>query len=138
MVNQNSAQKNESISDTLKKYKESRNINEVGVEPQQQNTVQATIPYPQEHNNIMNRETDPDLMTSFEIVKFPSNGLLYSHGISEVMVEYMTSRDEDLLTTPSLIENGTALDILLKEKLKQKVLTQTNYWLVTETQLFYF
>lgn len=36
------------------------------------------------------------------------------------MVEYMTSRDEDLLTTPSLLENGTALDILLKRKIKTK------------------
>ena len=38
--------------------------------------------------------------------------------IGEVAVEYMTSKDEDLLTTPSLIENGTALTALLKRKIK--------------------
>ena len=66
----------------------------------------------------MSKETDPDLMTSYEIVSLPSKGLFYSHGISEVNVEYMTSRDEDLLTTPSLIESGNVLDILLKRKIK--------------------
>jgi len=30
----------------------------------------------------------------------------------------MTSKDEDLLTTPSLIENGTVLDVLLRRKIK--------------------
>ena len=66
----------------------------------------------------MSKETDPDLMTSYEIIKLPSNGMYYSHGISEVSVEYMTSKDEDLLTTPSLIENGMILDLLLKRKIK--------------------
>jgi len=74
----------------------------------------------QEFENTMNKETDPDLMTSYEIVKLPSKGLYYKNKISEVNVEYMTSKDEDLLTTPSLIENGTVLDILLKRKIKTK------------------
>jgi hypothetical protein len=68
----------------------------------------------------MSKETDPDLMTSYEIVKLPSKGLFYKNKISEVAVEYMTSKDEDLLTTPSLIENGTVLDVLLKRKIKTK------------------
>lgn len=66
----------------------------------------------------MSRESDPDLMTSYEIIELPSQGKFYSHGISKIEVEYMTSQDEDLLTTPSLIENGTVLDILLKRKIK--------------------
>lgn len=74
----------------------------------------------EEFENTMSRETDPDLMTSYEIVKLPSKGLFYKNKISEVNVEYMTSKDEDLLTTPSLIENGTVLDVLLKRKIKTK------------------
>ena len=68
----------------------------------------------------MSQETDTDLMMSYEIVKLPSKGLFYKNKISEVNVEYMTSKDEDLLTTPSLIENGTVLDVLLKRKMKTK------------------
>lgn len=114
---ENKIPQKENISDVLKKYKEQQNIttNE-SVTPT--NVVQPTnIPKP---DNTMNKETDPDLITSYEIVSLPSKGLYYSHGISEVEVEYMTSRDEDLLTTPSLIESGTVLDLLLKRKIKTK------------------
>jgi len=72
----------------------------------------------QEFEKNMAKETDPDLMMSYEVVKLPSKGLHYRNKTSEVNVEYMTSKDEDLLTTPSLIENGTVLDILLKRKIK--------------------
>lgn len=63
---------------------------------------------------------DPDLTVGFEIVKLPSKGLFYSNGVSEVTVEYMTSKDEDIMSTPSLIENNSAIDILLKSKVKSK------------------
>jgi hypothetical protein len=66
----------------------------------------------------MNRETDPDLITSYEAIKLPSKGFFYPDGLSEVNIEYMTSKDEDLLTTSSLIENGTVLELLLKRKVK--------------------
>ena len=106
----------ESISDALKKYKDVK---------ENKGVIGDSIPHsttfnPEEFEKTMSKETDPDLMTSYEIVKLPSKGLFYPHGISEVMVEYMTSRDEDLLTTPSLIENGTVIDILLKRKIKTK------------------
>ena len=71
-----------------------------------------------EYQKTMTKETDPDLMTSYEIIKLPSEGLFYENKISEVSVEYMTSKDEDLLTTPSLIENGEVLNVLLRRKIK--------------------
>jgi hypothetical protein len=73
-----------------------------------------------DYEKTMSKETDPDLMTSYEIVKLPSQGLFYVNRVSEVNIEYMTSKDEDLLTTPSLIESGTVLDVLLKRKIKTK------------------
>ena len=74
-------------------------------------------------SQIFSKETDVDLMTSYEMVTLPSKGLFYASGISEVAIEYMTSRDEDLLTTSSLIDNGTVLDILLKRKIKTPGIT---------------
>lgn len=70
------------------------------------------------NQEILSKETDPDLLTSFEVVKLPSNGMYYDNNLSEVNVEYMTSKDEDVLTTPSLLEKGTVLDVLLKRKIK--------------------
>lgn len=119
MENNNSPQR-ESVSDALKKYK----ANNVPDGSQPINPVtNVSIPKSTQFNQqdfekTMAKETDPDLMTSYEVVQLPSKGMFYSHGISEVNVEYMTSKDEDLLTTPSLIENGTVLDILLRRKIK--------------------
>jgi hypothetical protein len=112
----NKVPQKESIADALKKYKEN-NAQEEG------KVSNISIPKPtsfnqEDYEKTMAKETDPDLMTSYEVVKLPSKGLFYANRISEVNVEYMTSKDEDLLTTPSLIENGTVLDKLLKRKIK--------------------
>jgi len=121
--------KKEPIGDVLKKYKEMRddgNLPKPPVQPIDSDKVIAdSIPTnmgfdKNEFQDTMSRETDPDLMMSYEIVKLPSKGVFYKNGISEVNVEYMTSKDEDLLTTPSLIENGTVLEVLLKRKIKTK------------------
>jgi|TARA_B100000900_G_scaffold408338_1_gene422431 hypothetical protein len=53
-----------------------------------------------------------------EIVKLPSNGLIYSEDnpLSSGMVEmkYMTAKEEDILTTPSYIKDGSVLDRLFR------------------------
>lgn len=110
--------KRESIQEKLKQYKAvidnaSETNKAVG------NAIPSAPSFnSQEFEKSMSKETDPDLMTSYEVIKLPSQGLFYPNRLSEVSVEYMTSKDEDLLTTPSLIENGTVIDILLKRKVK--------------------
>ena len=119
---ENNMPKKESVADALKKYKDQ--INQNGKEFKAENpVVGAALPKPpqfnpQEFEKAMSKETDPDLMTSYEAIKLPSKGMFYQSRIAEVLVEYMTSKDEDLLTTPSLIDNGTVLDVLLRRKIK--------------------
>jgi len=120
MENEN-IKKKESISEVLQKYKEG--TSNLSDKQSNKKVVGSEIPKaptfnPHDFEKNMSKETDPDLMTSYEIISFPSKGLFYQHGISEVNVEYMTSKDEDLLTTPSLIQSGTVLDLLLKRKIK--------------------
>jgi hypothetical protein len=50
----------------------------------------------------------------------------------------MTSRDEDLLTTPSLIENGTVIDTLLKRKIKTKGVKPENLLMGDRSALILF
>ncbi len=112
------APQRENIQEMLKKYKEQIESN-----PDNRKAVGNEIPKAktfshEDFEKTMSKETDPDLMTSYEIITLPSKGMFYEDGLSEVAVEYMTSRDEDLLTTPSLIENGTVIDVLLKRKIK--------------------
>lgn len=75
-------------------------------------------------------EKDPDLIVGYEIVKLPSKGVNKYGGIGydSFKVEYLTSQDEDILTTPSLIENGTVLDVLLKKKIKENVNVSELYY----------
>jgi hypothetical protein len=129
MNNEEIAPKRESITESLKKYKIQHGLDDnVAIQNPIANTgnpivTPNSLPKPTSFNQVsfeknMSKETDPDLMTSYEIVPLPSKGLFYKNGLSEVNVEYMTSKDEDLLTTASLIENGTVIDVLLKRKIK--------------------
>ena len=70
--------------------------------------------------NKLSTETDPDLIMTYEVVKLPSEGMFYADGLKEIEIEYLTSRDEDLLTTPSFIEDGTVIDKLLERKIVNK------------------
>lgn len=69
---------------------------------------------------ITEQMTDTDLLVGFDTVQLPSKGIFYKNKVSEVVVEYLTSKDEDILTTPALIENNTLIDVLLKAKIKTK------------------
>lgn len=70
--------------------------------------------------NVTDQLTDTDLIVGFDTVKLPSKGIFYKNKVSEVVVEYLTSKDEDILTTPALIENNTLIDVLLRNKIKSK------------------
>ena len=114
MENETHLPPKEDISEVIKRYKESGNI--------PHHVSGAEIPSAnfnkEEFEKTMAQETDPDLLTTYEIIKLPSKGLFYKNGLAEVNVEYMTSEDEDILTTPSLIDSGDVLNMVLKRKIK--------------------
>ena len=62
-----------------------------------------------------------------EKVTLPSKGLLYPEGSplrkGIIEMKYMTAKEEDILTNPNLIENGTVIDKLLKSL----IVTDINY-----------
>jgi hypothetical protein len=121
MENESHVPQKESISEVLKKYKQGTGKDVIADEKQMATPTSIPKPpvmSPEDYSKMMSKETDPDLMTSYEIVKLPSKGVFYSHKLSEVAVEYMTSKDEDLITTPSLIDSGELLNMLLKRKIK--------------------
>lgn len=86
-----------------------------------QNTSPTIPKYdPNGYGQNITDQIDTDLIVGFDTVKLPSKGIFYKNKISEVVVEYLTSKDEDILTTPALIENNTLIDVLIKNKLKTK------------------
>jgi len=126
---ENTLHTKKSLSDLVHEYKEkdikNENIN---------TTISNEIPKSpiggklnnEQFQNVMSQETDPDLILTYELVKLPSKGLFYTNRIDEVKVEYMTSKDEDLMTTPSLLESGKVMDVLLKRKIKSPEISPEN------------
>jgi hypothetical protein len=53
-----------------------------------------------------------------DYVDLPSQGLFYQSGIDKVMVEYMTAADEQYLLSENYIKNGTGIELLTKNKIK--------------------
>ena len=95
--------------------------------PEQINVPTQTLNYDAEKiQNQIQTENDPDLIMTYEVVSLPSKGLFYADGLKEVKIEYLTSRDEDLLTTPSFIEDGSVLDKLLARKIVDKDVNPKN------------
>ena len=60
-----------------------------------------------------------DFATPTELVDLPSKGRFYSeahplHNQETIEIKYMTARDEDILTSPSLLKKGIAIDRFLQ------------------------
>ena len=60
-----------------------------------------------------------DFSTPTEIVDLPSKGRFYSeghplHNQETIEIKYMTAKDEDILTSPSLLKKGLAIDRFLQ------------------------
>ena len=75
--------------------------------PPQQNTQ------PQPQNSLLN------FVAPTEFVKLPSKGNYYPDGHplkgkDSLEIKFMTAKDEDILSSPSLLKEGVALDRLLK------------------------
>jgi hypothetical protein len=54
----------------------------------------------------------------FDVIELPSQGLLYKNKKASVKIEYLTAFDENILTSPNLLNNGKVLDVLIERKVK--------------------
>lgn len=66
-----------------------------------------------------------DFSTPTEIVDLPSRGRFYSevhplHGAETVEIKFMTAKDEDILTSPTLLKKGLAVDRFIQNVLVDK------------------
>ncbi len=68
----------------------------------------------------LNQPNNAEFRVLTDIVKLPSLGEFYENRKSELLVEYMTAKDEEILLSPGLLQSGRAFDELLKRKIKEK------------------
>jgi hypothetical protein len=52
-----------------------------------------------------------------DVITLPSGGLYYANKKKELKVAYLTAADENILTSPNLIQSGRVLEVLLEKKI---------------------
>jgi hypothetical protein len=55
-----------------------------------------------------------------DVISLPSGGMFYKNKKDSVKVAYMTASDENILTSPNLLQSGKVLDVLLEKKILDK------------------
>jgi hypothetical protein len=73
--------------------------------------------------NITTQQTS--YQTPTEIVELPSRGMFYPvnhplHNVETVEIKFMTTKEEDILTSPTLVEKGVVFDKLLESIIVDK------------------
>lgn len=59
-------------------------------------------------------------MVAYDVVSLPSQGVHYTDGRKTLRVAYLTAADENILTSPNLLQTDTVIDELLKRKILEK------------------
>ena len=67
--------------------------------------------------NKINEISQPQMNQPYDIIPLPSEGKLYKNKKGKVKVSYLTAADENILTSPNLLESGDFLEILINRKL---------------------
>jgi len=59
----------------------------------------------------------PQENVPFDLIKLPSEGLLYKNCKSSLKVAYLNAMDENIITNPNLLKSGKFLEILINRKM---------------------
>ncbi len=59
----------------------------------------------------------PQMNQAFDVIPIPSGGKLYPTKKKNIKVAFLTTADENILTSPNLVESGEFLEILLNRKI---------------------
>jgi len=68
-------------------------------------------------DEYIDKLSQPQWNMSFDVIPLPSEGKLYKNKKPTVKVAYMTAADENILTSPNLLQSGEFLEILINRKL---------------------
>ena len=61
--------------------------------------------------------SQPDFNTAFDVIPLPSQGKTYRNRKPNIKLSYMTTADENILTSPNLLQSGEFLKILINRKI---------------------
>lgn len=61
--------------------------------------------------------SQPNYNAPFDVIPLPSKGKLYRNKKANIKVAYLTTADENILTSPNLLQSGEFLEILINRKI---------------------
>jgi len=89
-----------------------------------QSPAQQPITQPQNYGQVNSNInpyiielSQPNYNSAFDVIPLPSQGKTYNSRKPSVRVSYMTTADENILTSPNLLQSGEFLEILFNRKL---------------------
>lgn len=59
----------------------------------------------------------PQMNAPYDVIKLPSEGLLYKNCKSALKVAYLNATDENIITNPNLLKSGKFLEVLINRKI---------------------
>jgi len=69
------------------------------------------------NDHMLYEISQPQMNQPYDIVPLPSDGKLYRNKKGRVKLSFLTAADENILTSPNLLESGDFLEILINRKL---------------------
>jgi hypothetical protein len=72
---------------------------------------------PSNINPYISEISQPNYNAPYDVIPLPSEGKLYRNKRANVKIAYMTTADENILTSPNLLQSGEFLEILINRKL---------------------
>jgi len=87
------------------------------VEPQKQNYNFDQNLKMEKTDSYISEISQPQFNTSYDLIPIPSEGKLYKNKKANFKVSYLTTADENILTSPNLLQSGEFLEILINRKL---------------------
>jgi hypothetical protein len=83
----------------------------------QTNQFQSFGQIPSDVNPYILELSQPNYNAPFDVIPLPSQGKLYRNKKSNIRVAYLTTADENILTSPNLLQSGEFLEILINRKI---------------------
>lgn len=72
-------------------------------------------------NENIQQISQPDYNTPFDVIPLPSNGKLYRGKKKNIKLSYMTTADENILSSPNLLQSGEFLEVLMNRKILDSI-----------------
>ena len=109
---------NKVVDTTINQNKvENKNYNTIKNNMTTKNKPENYGELPSNLNSQIIELSQPDFNSAFDVIPLPSQGKVYRNRKQNIKVSYMTTADENILTSPNLLQSGEFLKILINRKI---------------------